>query len=83
MKITLELYASLMKHLPPGSGMHATKVEVSEDTTLNQLIDRFKIPHELAHIVLVNGHFKCGDDRDQALFREGDKVAIWPPVAGG
>lgn len=72
-----------MKHLPPGSGMHDTQVEVDEDTTLNQLIDQFKIPHELAHIVLINGHFKCGEDRDTPQFKEGDKVAIWPPVAGG
>ena len=83
MKITLELYASLMKHLPPGSGMHDTTVEVTEQTTLNQLIDQFKIPRELAHIVQVNGFFKCAEDRDSPLLKEGDKVAIWPPVAGG
>lgn len=83
MKITLELFASLMPLLPEGSGMHDTELEVDEKTTLNQVIDRMKIPHELAHIVLINGAFKCGDDRDIPWFKEGDKVSIWPPVAGG
>ncbi len=83
MKITLELYASLMKFLPPDSSMHATELEVTEEFTLNNLIDQMDIPREQAHIVLVNGGFKCGDDRDQPCFKPGDKVAIWPPVAGG
>ena len=83
MKITLELYASLMRRLPPGSGMHDTQVEVAADTTLNQLIDRFHIPREMAHIVLVNGFFKRVEERDEPLLKEGDKVSIWPPVAGG
>ena len=83
MKITLELFASLMDLLPPGSGMHATELEVVEDFTLNNLIDHMNIPHDQAHIVLVNGGFKCGVDRDVPCFVEGDKVSIWPPVAGG
>ena len=83
MKITLELYASLMKHLPPGSGMHDTVVDISEQATLNELIAQFHIPRERAHLVLVNGLFKCTEDRDKPILKDGDKVAIWPPVAGG
>lgn len=83
MKITLELYASLMRHLPPGSGMHEAVIEVDADATLNQIIDRFHIPPRLAHLVLVNGYFKRPEERDRPLLQEGDKVAIWPPVAGG
>lgn len=83
MKITLELFASLMQLLPEGSSLHATTLEVEESTTLNEVIDQMKIPRELAHIVLINGEFKCGDDRDVPWFKEGDKVSIWPPVAGG
>ena len=83
MKITLELFASLMPLLPAGSGFHDTELEVADDFTLNNLIDQMKIPHDQAHIVLVNGGFKCGVDRDEPCFVEGDKVSIWPPVAGG
>ncbi|MCP4186977.1 MAG: MoaD/ThiS family protein [Gammaproteobacteria bacterium] len=78
MQITLELFAFLMAYLPSGSSMHATELEVGDDITLNNLIDQMKIPREQAHIVLVNGRFKCGADRDQPCFRAGDKVSIWP-----
>ncbi len=78
MQIILELFASLMPLLPPGSSMHATELEVADDFTLNNLIDQMKIPQEQAHIVLVNGRFKCGADRDEPCFRAGDKVSIWP-----
>ncbi|MCP4186978.1 MAG: MoaD/ThiS family protein [Gammaproteobacteria bacterium] len=83
MKITLELFASLMPLLPPGSSRHASELEVADDFTLNNLIDQMKIPHEQAHIVLVNGIYKGGVERDEPCLRAGDKVSIWPPVAGG
>ncbi len=83
MQITLELFASLMPLLPPGSSMHAAELEVDDDFTLNKLIDQMKIPREQAHIVLLNGVFKHEVDRDQPCFQTGDKVSIWPPVAGG
>jgi len=48
------------------------------------VIDHYRVPRELAHLVLVNGHFVCDTDRDQAgQLKEGDTLAIWPPVAGG
>lgn len=63
--------------------MHAATMQIGKDTTLNQIIDQLNIPHELAHIVLVNGFFKCGEERNRPTLKAGDKVAIWPPVAGG
>ncbi|MCP4472159.1 MAG: MoaD/ThiS family protein [Gammaproteobacteria bacterium] len=78
MQITLELFAFLMPLLPPGSSMHAVELEVDDDLTLNNLIDQMKIPREQAHIVLVNGGFKCGADRDEPCFQTGDRVSIWP-----
>ncbi len=83
MQITLELFASLMALLPPDSSMHTAELEVDDDLTLNNLIDQMKIPREQAHIVLVNGNYKGVDDRDEPCFHAGDRVSIWPPVAGG
>ena len=84
MKITLKMYAMLGDLLPPGAFENAVEVDVPDDATLNQIIDRYKVPRELAHLVLINGMFVCEDDRDRAgRFSEGDTLAIWPPVAGG
>jgi sulfur-carrier protein len=83
MKMHIELYASLMSFLPPGSHRFRRDIEVADGTSVQQIIEQFNISDEQAHIVLVNGLFVCGDDRDQHTLSPGDTVAIWPPVAGG
>ncbi len=82
MKMYLELYASLMHLLPPGKSRHQREISVNEGTTVQDVIESYHIPPEMAHIVLVNGHFVC-DERDKHILQEGDTLSIWPPVAGG
>lgn len=83
MNITLKLYATLSDLLPTGAFQNAAVVEVPDGVSLNWMIDEFKVPRELAHLVLVNGLFHCDRDRDEIVLTEGDVLAIWPPVAGG
>ena len=84
MSITFKLYATLQDLLPSNAVKNAATIEVSSDVSLNELIDRFHVPRELAHLVLVNGVFHCDADRDQRnALKPDDVVAIWPPVAGG
>ncbi len=83
MNVSIELYASLMKYLPPGKSRFRREVKVDEGLILNRLITQFHISPEEAHLVLVNGIFVCGEDRDKRSLSEGDVVSIWPPVAGG
>ncbi len=84
MKITLKLYATLSDLLPAGAVANASSIEIDEAATLNHIIDRYRVPRELAHLVLINGVFVCDTDRDQpGALVEGDVLAIWPPVAGG
>lgn len=83
MRVQLELYASLMKHLPPEAERHRVRVEVSQGTTAQGLLDRYGVPRENAHLVLRNGVFLHQEERDQTVLEEGDVVAVWPPVAGG
>ena len=59
MTITFKLYATLQDLLPAGAVKNAVKVEVPDDVSLHDIIDRFKVPRDLAHLVLVNGVFKC------------------------
>jgi molybdopterin converting factor small subunit len=72
-----------MEYLPPGKSRHQRELIVDVDTVPNQVIDQLKIPRKLAHIVLVNGFFICGEDRGIKTLEEGDVLAMWPPVAGG
>jgi sulfur carrier protein ThiS len=81
--LRVELYASLMKYLPPGSSRHRTAITVAADITPHALIDKLGIPRELAHLVLKNGAYVLPLERNQAIFADDDLFALWPPVAGG
>ena len=82
MQITFKLFATLAAYLPPTAVRHAVTLEVDDTATPNELIDRFAVPRAEVHLVLVNGVYLAAKDRDKPL-REGDALAIWPPVAGG
>ena len=84
MTITLKLYATLTDLLPPDAFQNRAEIDVDENVSLNEIIDRFLIPRDMAHLVLLNGFFICETDRDQrGVLKAGDTLAIWPPVAGG
>ncbi len=83
MKITLKLFATLSDYLPAGAVRNAVQIDIPEDASANWVIDRYQVPRELVHLVLVNGVFSAQNERDEVTLRDGDTLAIWPPVAGG
>lgn len=83
MRITFKLYASLADFLPAGSEKHTIKIDIPDTSTPNELIDRYKVPRDMAHLVLLNGIYLKLEDRDRNIIKDGDTLAIWPPVAGG
>lgn len=88
MRITFKLFAMLSDHLPlEVDGVrregNAIALEVAEGTTVQQVIDRFNLPHKLVHLVLVDGAYVAPADRGTKVLKEGEALAIWPPIAGG
>lgn len=83
MEITLKLYASLGQYLPESAEKHCTKVGVSSTETAFSILDRFNVPKESAHLVLLNGIYLQPEEREMPKFKDGDTLAVWPPVAGG
>ena len=81
--INFKLYASLTDYLPAHADGNRVDIEIPEHDTPYQVIDRFKVPRQEAHLILLNGVFVKPEDRDQPIFNDGDTLAIWPPVAGG
>ena len=80
MKIELKLYASLSKYMPqallekkPGY------LEIQEGTTIKALLNELKVPLETVKLIFVNGVHAKDDD----LLEEGDRLGVFPPVAGG
>jgi len=77
------LYASLSKHLPSDAEDNIVAIEVMSGISVHDILERYQIPRENVHLVLLNGVYINPVDRDKAIFSEGDTLALWPPVAGG
>jgi len=74
MKVEIKLFASLQKFMP-----NAEKVELDNNCTVLDLLEKIGINSSEVAITLVNGRHV---DLDQRL-HEGETVAIFPPIAGG
>lgn len=79
MKIELRLYASLAALMPKQTGGKSLTMEVSDGTTIRDLLQQLKVPRKEIKVIFLNGiHADDGD-----ILKEGDRVGIFPAVAGG
>ena len=84
MKVTFKLFANLQDYLPAHAlKTNALAIDVDEGTTVQDLIGRFALPEKSCHLVLVDGTFVPPGARARRALRDGETLAIWPPVAGG
>ena len=83
-KITFKLFAALQDYLPQeAKKTNSLALEIDDATTIEQIIERFNLPRKLVHLVLIDGSFIPPGERAARTLREGETLAIWPPVAGG
>jgi thiamine biosynthesis protein ThiS len=83
MNVTLKLYASLSDYLPADARHNQVQLDLPDGATVGAVIEQYRLPPKLTHLVLVNGAFVPRDARATAALREGDQLAVWPPIAGG
>ena len=79
MKVALALFASLSHFQPDGrGGREAREVDVPDGLTIGGYIDVLGLPDE-PRIIFVNGRHA----EESTSLHAGDRLAIFPPVAGG
>lgn len=83
MIIKVKLFAQLREKLPPESDGREIVLETQEGTTPQQVIDRLKIPRQLAHLVMIDGYHLLPDEIQTRSILPGETLAIFPPIAGG
>jgi hypothetical protein len=83
MKISLRLYATLSDYLPPGAERNTVELTIPDGASPHQVLDELHVPRALTHLVVVNGIYLDPADRDKPVLHDGDRFAVWPPVAGG
>lgn len=84
MQITFKLFASLGEYLPADRRQgNAMVLEIAPGATIAGVIEPFNLPTKLVHLVLVNGVYIAPEARASHALKDGDVLAIWPPIAGG
>ena len=79
MKIEVQLFAFLGKYMPSREAGGACTLEVADGSTVGQVLTTLKVPAGEAKLFFRNGvHAREGD-----VLREGDRLAVFQPVAGG
>ena len=80
MKIEVKLYASLGRYMPQAALEKSQgSLEVGEGTTIKALLENLKVPLETVKLIFLNGiHAK-----DNEVLKDGDRLGVFPPVAGG
>ena len=73
--IQLKLFAALT----PLSPENADRVPIEPGISVNELLDHLDVPTVKAHLIFINGIKGSLDTR----LNGGERVGIFPPVAGG
>jgi molybdopterin converting factor small subunit len=79
MKVQVKLYSILRDYLPKNSSGNSHVMEFPEGITLSDVVKELKVPRDDIKIMFINGIHAKGAER----LKEGDRVGIFPPVAGG
>ena len=56
---------------------------MADGISLKGMTDLNAVPAKRVHLVLVNGYHVPPSAYGGTILKEGDIVAMWPPVAGG
>lgn len=78
-KVEVVLFATLRKYNPGGESSEPFYLEMPEGSTIGDLLKALKIPIQESKQVFINSRRQEWD----YLLQNGDRAAIFPPIAGG
>jgi molybdopterin synthase sulfur carrier subunit len=79
MRVRVKVFATLSRHFADRMPGVPFEAEVPDQATVEDLVERLKLPREEVKAVFVNG-------RAQPLsyaLNPGDEIGIFPPIGGG
>jgi sulfur-carrier protein len=79
MKIELRLFASFASRVPSGTPGNTCFMEVEDGSSVKDLLKLLNIGLDEPKIMFRNGIHTSADD----IVLDGDRVALFPPIAGG
>ncbi|UMZ74233.1 MoaD/ThiS family protein [Natranaerofaba carboxydovora] len=80
MEIEVRCYGTLCDYINIKSGIpFVVKINKNKNTNIKELIEFIGLPTQDVKFIIVNGRNVDGN----YILQEGDRISIFPPVAGG
>jgi sulfur carrier protein ThiS len=80
MRVEIKLYASLARYMPELEGGDVMQgMEVEEGTTIGELLESLNVPADVVKLIFLNGTHAS----TERVLHDGDRLGVFPPVAGG
>ena len=79
MQITLKLLATYRKLLPSNAEGNKIVLEISEETSVSNLMVKFNVPQDESSVILLNG----ATVPLLTMLKDGDTVTAFSAIAGG
>ena len=85
MQVEVRLFMDFRKYLPSDAVEGKAQVTIGEGTTVDGLLQKLGVPLEEPKILVINGvsHGACATSASHDPLKDGDVVAVFPPVGGG
>ena len=84
MEIELKLFMMFIKYGPADQVDGRSRMKLEPGTKFIDLLNKIDMPVEEDKIIVINGiSHKQGDEVNALELKDGDTVAIFPPIAGG
>ena len=77
--VQAKLFATLRRYYPELAIGEAMTVDLADDATVEELLEKLDLPRDEVKVVFVNGVIQ----KPQYSLSDGDEIGIFPPVGGG
>jgi len=77
--VEVRLFASLRKYWPNLGIGECFIMTLDDKGELGALLNKLKVPKEEVAIIMVNGK----SEKESYILRGGDRIGLFPPIAGG
>jgi len=78
-EVQVRLYGGLAEFSPEASVGGAMTLSLAENARVSELVAQLGVPQEKVNLAFVNNR----QQDDSYQLQDGDRVAVFPPVAGG
>ncbi len=83
MNIKIKLTGIYREHLPAGSIRGVAELPVAKNCSALEVITQLGMPDDGKYLTSLNGELLKIEERGSVVLKEGDRLAIMPPLSGG